>query len=50
MNNILSGIIIALLLFNIFSTIHLVEKHSVHPLYGNYEQQLYKCSPWDSCK
>lgn len=32
---------------NILSTI---EKHSIHPLYGKYEQKLYHCYPWDSCK
>lgn len=30
-----------------------VEKHSVHPYYGNYKKIDSKgraCAPWDSCK
>jgi hypothetical protein len=30
-----------------------VEKHSVHPIYGNYiklDSKDRKCQPWDSCK
>ena len=26
-----------------------IRKHSVHPHYGDYQQRLYKCHPWDSC-
>lgn len=35
---------------NIISTI---EKHSVHPIHGNYKKHDSKgrtCEPWDSCK
>lgn len=35
-----------------FNTINTIEKHSVHPLYGNYKKfdsNLDKCSPWESC-
>lgn len=31
-----------------------IQKHSVHPIYGNYEPKVDKfgltCEPWDSCK
>jgi uncharacterized membrane protein len=27
-----------------------IEKHSVHPIYGEYPQKTFKCAPWDSCK
>jgi hypothetical protein len=30
-----------------------IEKHSVHPIYGNYKKHDSKgetCEPWDSCK
>ena len=26
-----------------------IEKHSVHPVYGDYPQKAYGCKPWDSC-
>lgn len=26
-----------------------IEKHSVHPTYGDYPQKVYNCYPWDSC-
>lgn len=26
-----------------------IEKHSVHPVYGDYPQKLYHCYPWDAC-
>lgn len=28
----------------------LIEKHSVHPVYGSYTQKQYNCMPWESCK
>jgi hypothetical protein len=30
-----------------------IEKHSVHPIYGNYKKfdvNERKCEPWDSCR
>lgn len=36
---------IVLTIFIIFS----IQKHSVHPKYGEYEQKLYRCYPWDAC-
>lgn len=30
-----------------------IEKHSVHPKYGNYkhsDSKGYLCEPWDSCR
>lgn len=27
-----------------------IEKHSVHPIYGEYPQKVFGCEPWDSCK
>lgn len=53
MKNIL---IIILLITQILSTIivcfsvkHFVKLHSVHPEFGEYEQKVYNCYPWDSC-
>lgn len=34
-------------------TIKYIEKHSVHPIYGNYKKHDSMgrtCEPWDSCK
>lgn len=36
-----------------FNTVNTIEKHSVHPLYGNYQKfnaDLERCSPWESCE
>ncbi len=36
-----------------FIIIKTIEKHSVHPIYGNYKKHDSKgrtCEPWDSCK
>lgn len=33
--------------------VHTIEKHSVHPIYGNYtkvDNLGYTCQPWDACK
>lgn len=30
-----------------------IEKHSVHPIYGNYKKldsDMKKCEPWQACK
>jgi len=27
-----------------------IEKHSVHPVYGIYQQKVFGCEPWDACK
>jgi hypothetical protein len=48
--------IINLSLFCIFTIINIlvvtynIEKHSVHPIYGEYPQKVFGCEPWDSCK
>jgi hypothetical protein len=31
------------------SLISQIEKHSVHPLHGTYEQKTFGCQPWDAC-
>jgi hypothetical protein len=50
-NNLLKvSIIISLLniVFTFFS-IKTIEKHSIHPVYGSYQQKIFGCEPWDSC-
>jgi len=35
-----------------FMIINHIEKHSVHPVYGNYQKislKGFSCQPWDSC-
>lgn len=35
-----------------FFIIDTIKKHSVHPIYGNYQKvnsDLERCSPWESC-
>jgi hypothetical protein len=27
-----------------------VLRHSVHPVYGEYQQKTLGCAPWDACK
>ncbi|WPY01523.1 hypothetical protein Trichorick_01436 (plasmid) [Candidatus Trichorickettsia mobilis] len=27
-----------------------IEKHSTHPIHGNFVETSYKCQPWDSCR
>jgi hypothetical protein len=37
---------------NLFITISVIEKHSVHPIYGNYiknDCNGENCKPWDYC-
>lgn len=37
---------------SIFTVVKTIEKHSVHPIYGNYKKvssDLERCSPWESC-
>jgi hypothetical protein len=39
--------------YSIKSIITNIEKHSVHPLFGNYKKfdsRGEKCEPWDSCR
>jgi hypothetical protein len=36
-------------LITTYSVKHFIEKHSVHPQYGNYKNVGLPCSPWDSC-
>lgn len=57
MNNYILSVIIAVFLVltgvMYFNALETVEKHSVHPLYGNYKKfnsDLEKCSPWESCE
>lgn len=43
-------LLVGLIYVNIINNI---EKHSVHPLYGNYKKfnsELNRCSPWESCE
>jgi len=49
---------ILLVFLILFSTIYLgkqIEKHSVHPKFGNYtknitiDNKIKKCEPWDYC-
>ncbi len=51
--------IIALMIFigvnviGLFSIVTTIEKHSVHPIYGNYKKfdsDMKKCEPWQACK
>lgn len=28
----------------------IVERHSVHPIHGMYDQKALGCSPWDACR
>ena len=41
---------ISLIPVNIYFTKYQIEKHSVHPVYGIYQQKVFGCDPWDSCK
>ena len=47
-NNILIIIMVLQLVTTLIIT-HTIEKHSVHPVYGDYPQKLYHCYPWDAC-
>lgn len=43
-------IIIAIQVISTLWIISTVEKHSIHPIYGQkIENVNYKCTPWDSC-
>jgi hypothetical protein len=50
------GLVIIQLLITFLATwciIHHIEKHSVHPVYGNYVKTSadgMTCEPWDSCR
>lgn len=49
-------LLITQLIITIISTwviINHIEKHSVHPVYGNYKKVSFEgrsCQPWDSCR
>lgn len=32
-----------------FFALKSVEMHSVHPIYGIYQQKIFGCQPWDAC-
>lgn len=45
--------IIGINAIGLFSIIETIEKHSVHPIYGNYKKfdsDMKKCEPWQACK
>ncbi len=53
MNNKLVVILLTSSLLNIGITFFLhraIEKHSVHPVYGTYQQKIFGCQPWDACE
>lgn len=46
-------IIICIMVIGLFFITHTIEKHSVHPVYGNYKKidsEMKKCEPWQACK
>jgi len=48
-----SIIIVITLVMGFFFVVKTIEKHSVHPVYGNYKKvdsELKKCEPWKACK
>jgi hypothetical protein len=49
---IMSLIMVTITIIHLMCTamiIYTIKVHSVHPIYGEYEQKLYHCYPWDSC-
>lgn len=43
---------LSLVIITIYIT-KVIEKHSVHPIYGNYKKidsNQDRCSPWEACK
>ena len=56
MNRLLFIFIFIQILVTAFSTkwiVDSIEKHSVHPAYGNYKKvssEGLKCQPWDDCR
>lgn len=42
--------VISSIIFNCWFIKYQIERHSVHPVYGIYQQKTYGCDPWDSCK
>lgn len=44
-------IVIVTMLWCTNTIINHIEKHSVHPEHGNFEEVSFQrpCSPWDSC-
>lgn len=50
------GLVITQIIISIIATfmiINHIEKHSVHPVYGNYKKVSadgMPCEPWDSCR
>ena len=42
-------LVIAIQIISTTFIIKIIEKHSVHPEFGIYEQKKYHCEPWDSC-
>ena len=53
MNKKLGIILIIISLLNLATNLFLdraIAKHSVHPVYGTYQQKTFGCQPWDACK
>ena len=56
MNNyepVLNLLLILTLIVGGWYIVHTMEKHSVHPIYGNYKKldsEMKKCEPWQACK
>lgn len=56
LTSIISVIIVLIVILQIVSTMFIlktIEKHSVHPTYGNYKKvslEGFPCQPWDSCQ
>ncbi len=49
----IAGIMLCLLIVaSTFFIVTTIQKHSVHPKFGNYVkvQDGHSCQPWDSCK
>lgn len=45
--------VITVIVVGLFFVVKTIEKHSVHPVYGNYrkiDSDMKKCEPWQACK
>jgi hypothetical protein len=45
-------VIVQIIIIGVFAwvIINHIEKHSTHPIHGNFVETSYKCQPWDSCR
>ena len=50
-NIIMTALIIIMIMPTMIGLYSILEirKHSVHPVYGEYDQKALCCSPWDAC-